>query len=75
MKKSTAPLVINKIAKPITWDVYVMETLRRRKEQKLNQKTHAALAKVSLPTMRAFERGEITLSLRTAFKIMRVIGL
>ncbi len=61
--------------KPLNWNAYVVETLRRRKLEKLTQKTHAALADVCVPTMYAFEKGDLSLSLKTAFKIMKVVGL
>lgn len=59
----------------LDWRSLVLETLRRRKAEKLTQKEHAALAGVSIPTMAAFERGETTLSLAKAFDILRAVGL
>jgi transcriptional regulator with XRE-family HTH domain len=41
----------------------------------MTQKEHAALASVSAPTIIAFDRGELTLSLAKAMDILRVVGL
>lgn len=60
---------------PINWDAIVLETFRRREEEKLTQLRHATLANVGIPTMAAFERGELSLSLVKAFDILRVVGL
>ncbi len=60
---------------PLDWQSLVGEALRRRKEEGLTQKEHAALANVSIPTIAAFDRGETTLTLAKAFDILRVIGL
>jgi transcriptional regulator with XRE-family HTH domain len=60
---------------PLNWQDLVAETLRRRKEERLTQREHAALANVSIPTMAAFERAETTLTLAKAFDILRVVGL
>jgi transcriptional regulator with XRE-family HTH domain len=60
---------------PLNWQDLVQEALRRRKEERLTQREHAALANVSIPTMSAFERAETTLTLAKAFDILRVVGL
>lgn len=60
---------------PLNWQALVDETLRRRKQENITQKEHAALADVSVPTMAAFDRGDKTLSLVKAFDILRVVGL
>jgi transcriptional regulator with XRE-family HTH domain len=60
---------------PLHWQGLVAEAIRRRKEERLTQKEHAALAGVSVPTIVAFDRGELTLSLGKAFDILRVVGL
>lgn len=60
---------------PLNWQLLINEALHRRKTEKLTQKEHAALAGVSIPTIAAFERGDITLSLAKAFAILRVVGL
>lgn len=60
---------------PLNWSNLVAEAIRRRKQEKLTQKEHAALASVSIPTIVSFDRGERTLSLAKAFDILRVVGL
>jgi transcriptional regulator with XRE-family HTH domain len=60
---------------PLNWRLLVDEALRRRKAENLTQREHAALASVSVPTIAAFDRGEITLTLAKAFDILRVVGL
>jgi transcriptional regulator with XRE-family HTH domain len=65
----------SKMISPLNWQTLVAEALRRRKEEKLTQRQHAALASVSIPTIVAFDRGEQTLSLNKAFDILRVVGL
>jgi transcriptional regulator with XRE-family HTH domain len=60
---------------PLNWSELVVEAIRRRKQEKLTQKEHAALASVSIPTIVSFDRGERTLSLAKAFDILRVVGL
>jgi hypothetical protein len=60
---------------PLNWQDLVEEALRRRKDERLTQREHAALANVSIPTMSAFERAETTLTLAKAFDILRVVGL
>lgn len=60
---------------PLNWQTLIAEALRRRKEERLTQRQHAALASVSIPTIVAFDRGEHTLSLNKAFDILRVVGL
>lgn len=59
----------------LNWPALVTEAVRRRKEERLTQKAHAALAGVSIPTMIAFDRAERTLSLAKAIAILRVVGL
>ena len=60
---------------PLDWPALVDEALRRRKEEGLTQREHAALAGVSVPTIAGFDRGETTLTLAKAFDILRVVGL
>ena len=60
---------------PLDWTALVAEAIRRRKEEKLTQREHAALASVSIPTIVGFDRGEKTLTLAKAFDILRVVGL
>lgn len=59
----------------LNWQTLVGEALRRRKEEGLTQREHAALASVSVPTIAAFDRGETTLTLAKAFDILNVVGL
>lgn len=59
----------------LNWPRLVAEAVRRRKAEKMTQKDHAALAGVSVPTIIAFDRGELTLSLTKAMDILRVVGL
>lgn len=61
--------------KPLNWNAFVTEALLRRKGEKISQKLHAALAQVSIPTMRSFEKRDLKLSLKTALKILKVVGL
>lgn len=60
---------------PLNWRSLVAEAIQRRKLEKITQREHAALANVSVPTIAAFDRGEMTLSLAKAFDILRVVGL
>lgn len=60
---------------PLNWQKLIDETIERRKESGMTKRQHTALAGVSAPTMAAFERGEMTLSLAKAFDILRVVGL
>lgn len=59
----------------LNWQVLIGETLRRRRAENINQMEHAALANVSVPTMRRFERGEKSLILAKALDILRVVGM
>ena len=67
-------LIIQKI-NPVNWNAIVSETIKRRRCEKLTRAKHAALAQVSIPTMIAFERGELSVSLQKAFAILEVVGL
>ncbi|MEI6187885.1 MAG: helix-turn-helix transcriptional regulator [Alphaproteobacteria bacterium] len=70
MSKDTSRLV-----EPLNWPEIVKETIRKRKEFGLNQKTHAALAGVSIPTMISFERAETTISMDRALAILEIVGM
>lgn len=59
----------------LNWPALVAEAIRRRKDEKMTQREHAALASVSVPTMIAFDRAERTLSLSKVIDILRVVGL
>jgi len=60
---------------PLDWGRVVQEALRRRKEEGLTQRSLAALAGVSLPTVNAFERGEINLRFERIAAILSALGL
>jgi len=60
---------------PIDWRALVAEAVRRRKEEGLTQRTLAALAGVSPPTVNAFERGEINLRFERIVAILEALGL
>lgn len=60
---------------PIDWRRIVDEAVRRRKGEGLTQRSLAALAGVSLPTVNAFEQGEITLRFERIVAILDALGL
>lgn len=59
----------------LDWEELVEEAIRRRKQQKLTQKALAVLAGVSGPTVNSFEQGKTSITLESAFKILRCLGL
>mgnify|MGYP006353187557 FL=1 len=59
----------------LDWQRLVEEAVKRRKEQKLTQKTLAALAGVSGPTVNAFEQQRTSITLESALKIFRCLGM
>mgnify|MGYP001426149581 CR=1 FL=1 len=59
----------------LDWPSLIEEAVRRRKEQKLSQKTLAVVAGVSGPTVNAFEQQKTTLTLDSALKILRCLGM
>lgn len=59
----------------LNWATIVKEAIDRRKTTKLTQKKLAVLARVSGPTVTRFERQEKNITLESAFKILRVLGL
>ncbi|HSA87694.1 MAG TPA: helix-turn-helix transcriptional regulator [Nitrospira sp.] len=59
----------------LDWQSLVEEAVKRRKEQKLSQKKLAVLAGVSGPTINAFERQRTSITLESALKILRCLGL
>ncbi len=59
----------------LDWQSLVEEAVKRRKEQKLSQKKLAVLAGVSGPTVNAFERQRTSITLESALKILRCLGL
>lgn len=56
----------------LNWQGFVIEAVKRRKEQKLTQEQ---LAGVSKPTLNSFEQGKTTIKLDSALKILKVLGL
>ncbi|NNM60426.1 MAG: helix-turn-helix transcriptional regulator [Legionellales bacterium] len=59
----------------LNWPDLVKEAVNRRKEQHLTQEQLAVLANVSKPTLNNFERGKTTITLDSALKILRTLGL
>lgn len=59
----------------LNWPEIVKEAIRRRNEEGLMQKTHAALAGVSIPTMISFERAATTISMDKVLTILEVVGM
>jgi len=59
----------------LDWKSLVEEAVRRRKEQKLTQKKLAVLAGVSGPTVNAFEQQKTSITLDSALKIFRCLGM
>lgn len=60
---------------PIDWRETVDEAIRRRKEEGLSQRSLAALAGVSLPTVNAFEQGQINLRFERVIAILEALDL
>ena len=59
----------------LDWQELVEEAIRRRKQQKLTQKQLAVLAGVSGPTVNSFEQQRTSITLASALKILKVLGL
>ena len=59
----------------LDWQSLVIEAVKRRKEQKLSQKKLAVLAGVSGPTVNAFEQQKTSITLESALKILRCLGM
>jgi len=60
---------------PIDWRFVVEEAVRRRKDEGHTQRSLAALAGVSVPTVNAFEQGEINLRFERIVAILDALGL
>jgi transcriptional regulator with XRE-family HTH domain len=60
---------------PIDWRAVVEEAVRRRKHEGLSQRRLAELAGVSVPTVNAFEQGEIRLRLERVVAILEAVGM
>jgi len=63
------------IISKLDWEALVDDALIKRKEARITQKHHAALAGVSIPTMISFEKAETTISLQKVLDILNVVGL
>lgn len=59
----------------LDWQSLVQEAVRRRKMQKLTQEQLSVLAGVSKPTLNRFEQAKSNITLESAFKILRILGL
>lgn len=59
----------------LDWQELVERAKQRRKEQRLTQEQLAILAGVSKPTLNQFEQGKQTLTLASAMKILKILGL
>ena len=59
----------------LNWSGIVEEAIKRRKEQKLTQTKLAILTGVSKPTLNRFEQGRTSITLESALKILRFLGL
>jgi transcriptional regulator with XRE-family HTH domain len=60
---------------PIDWRVVVDEAIRRRKRERMTQRSLAELAGVSVPTVNAFEQGQIRLRFERVIAILEALGL
>ncbi len=59
----------------LNWPALVEEAVKRRREQGLTQETLAVLAGVSKPTLNSFEQGKTSVTLASALKILKMLGL
>jgi transcriptional regulator with XRE-family HTH domain len=59
----------------LNWQGLVEEAVRRRKADGITQEELAILAGVSKPTLNSFEQGKTTLTLESAMKILRALGM
>jgi transcriptional regulator with XRE-family HTH domain len=60
---------------PLDWRALVEEAIRRRKTEGLSQRSLAALAGVSVPTVNAFEQGDIRLRFERVVAILESLSL
>lgn len=60
---------------PLDWSKLVDEAVHRRKAEGHTQKSLAAVAGVSVPTVNAFEQGDIKLRLEKVFHILDALGM
>lgn len=59
----------------LEWQKLVEEAVEKRKAERLTQRTLAALAGVSLPTLVKFEKGVTDIKLTGVLAILKVLGL
>jgi transcriptional regulator with XRE-family HTH domain len=59
----------------LNWQLLVKEAVKRRKEQHLTQEELSVISGVSKPTLNGFEQGKTNITLDSAIKILRVLGL
>ena len=59
----------------LDWQSLVEEAVKRRKEQKLTQKKLGVLAGVSGPTVNAFEQKRTSITLESALRILKCLGM
>lgn len=59
----------------LDWPAIVAEAIKRRKQQRLTQEQLAVLCGVSKPTLNNFEQGKTNITLESALKILRNLGL
>ena len=59
----------------LDWPSFVEEAIKRRKAQNLTQKQLAVLAGVSGPTVNRFEQRNGNITLKSAFAILKTLGL
>ena len=59
----------------LDWKTFVEEAIVRRKNQRLTQKQLAVIAGVSGPTVNRFEQGKTNITLASALKILKCLGL
>jgi transcriptional regulator with XRE-family HTH domain len=59
----------------LDWPRLVAEAIKRRKSQNLTQKQLAILAGVSAPTLNRFEQNYANITLKSAFAILKTLGL
>jgi transcriptional regulator with XRE-family HTH domain len=59
----------------LNWPDIVKEAVTRRKEQHFTQEQLAILTGVSKPTLNNFEQGKTNITLDSALKILKMLGL
>jgi len=59
----------------LDWKNLVQEAIKRRQEQRLTQEQLALLVGISKPTLNRFERGKTNITLSSALKILKYLGL